>query len=417
MGHEDNGLLVTCRQHCTGCGCRGLRACGSNADSGRRTPTSATIAWIFGLVLIVPAAVTEGTLRSIRAILSQWREWRSWGLTLLAILIVALVLRTYSLDNIPGFIHNDEANDGLQARAIAAGQVHTLFTISSWSQLPMLIHAWYALFLIVFGDNLVSQRMGSVVLGLLSIVIVALLGKELFSTRAGLIAATLETVYHFHIHFSRVGIQIISGDVAVPLTFYCLIRTIRYGSRLAAVFTGILLTLDLHAYFGSRICYIVLPLFVFPLMFTGYRALLMRRLYLLSWIALGYVVSIAPLGVYIFHNWEDFTHIPGTKPFLVLRLIFKFSSPLCLAPTYFHNVSYGTLAHCANIFRHRRCRYAIRNRPPNARSCQCILVNSRGCLCVVPFQAARLFIVPHGAIVRCGHWRGAYKLTCRTGRD
>ena len=33
------------------------------------SPTSATIAWIFGLVLIVPAAVTEGTLRSIRAIL------------------------------------------------------------------------------------------------------------------------------------------------------------------------------------------------------------------------------------------------------------------------------------------------------------------------------------------------------------
>ena len=272
----------------------------------------------------------------------------------------------------------------------------------------MLIHAWYALFLIVFGDNLVSQRMGSVVLGLLSIVIVALLGKELFSTRAGLIAATLETVYHFHIHFSRVGIQIISGDVAVPLTFYCLIRTIRYGSRLAAVFTGILLTLDLHAYFGSRICYIVLPLFVFALMFTGYRALLMRRLYLLSWIALGYVVSIAPLGVYIFHNWEDFTAhtrhetILSTAPDIQIQLTALFGThvfPIMFRTELWRTVQTFFVTGDAGM------QYGI-DRPMLDPVSASLLIPAV-VLCVVPFQAARLFIVPHGAIVRCGHWRGA----------
>jgi 4-amino-4-deoxy-L-arabinose transferase-like glycosyltransferase len=184
--------------------------------------------------------------------------------------------------------------------------VPSIFTISSWSLLPMLVHAWYAMFLGVFGDSLVSQRLGSVVFGLLSIVVVTLLGKELFSWRAGVIAGALLAVYHFHIHFSRVGIQVISGDVAVPLTLYLLVRTLRYGSRLSAVLFGMAMTLDIHAYFGSRICFIIVPIFLVFFILATERNTLLKIWPLLLWAGLGFLVSLAPMGVYILHNWSFF---------------------------------------------------------------------------------------------------------------
>ncbi len=266
----------------------------------------AVVLWVLGMVAAVIAACDRHTAAALRDSVLAVKAWRWQALALATILAVAAALRLVNLATIPGFMHFDEANDALQARAILDGQVPSIFTISSWSQLPMLVHVWYAMFQGVFGDSLVAQRLGSVALGLLSIIAVALLGSELFNWRAGLLAAALLSVSHDNIHFSRVGIQVISGDLAVPLTFYFFIRTLRRGSRLSAVATGFMLTFDIHAYFGSRICFIILPIYVLALLLTGYRSVLAARLRLLSWAAFGCLVSAAPIGVYILHNWAVF---------------------------------------------------------------------------------------------------------------
>lgn len=271
------------------------------------SPAVAIAAWAVGIILVAGGVLTWRPLPLVRAAAHRWREWGWWVLALFAILVVAGFLRFHALATVPSFVHNDEANDGLQARSIVAGEVHTLFTISTWSQLPMLIHVWYAFFLKTFGDSLVAQRSGSVVLGLISLVGVALLGKELFGARAGLLASGLLALYHDHIHFSRVGIQVISGDVAPPFTLYFAVRALRHNSRASAVAAGICLTLDLHAYFGSRICFLVLPLFLLALACTGYWRLLRQRVAIVGWALLGLAVSIAPLGVYVAHNWDEFT--------------------------------------------------------------------------------------------------------------
>ncbi|MGH2408996.1 MAG: hypothetical protein ACRDGS_01380, partial [Chloroflexota bacterium] len=95
------------------------------------SPTVATIAWAGGLVCILTAALDEGTLATLRSLPSRARALdvrRAWpALVLLAILILASALRLPNLATIPGFIHNDEGSNGLMARAVADGQVPSLF--------------------------------------------------------------------------------------------------------------------------------------------------------------------------------------------------------------------------------------------------------------------------------------------------
>jgi len=59
----------------------------------------------------------------------------------------------------------------------------------------------------IMGTSLFAVRFPSVIAGLLTIFLVYLLGKEIFSRRVGLIAATLLSVQSYHIWISRLGLQ------------------------------------------------------------------------------------------------------------------------------------------------------------------------------------------------------------------
>ncbi len=151
------------------------------------SPTIATIAWAVGLVLVLSSSVEAGMLHRARLRAARLRSLDVRGacpaLIVLAILVAAAALRLTALDSIPGYVHNDEASNGLMARAVADGQVASLFS-NGWANLPMLGYAWEALFFKLFGDSLLSLRLASAVLGIASVLVTALLGKELFSLQA-----------------------------------------------------------------------------------------------------------------------------------------------------------------------------------------------------------------------------------------
>jgi len=283
------------------------------------SPTVATIAWALGLVCILAAALDVGTLAAWRSLPSRARMLdarRAWpALVLLVIVILASALRLPNLATIPGFLHNDEGSNGLMARAVADGQVPSLFA-NGWASLPILGYAWEGLFLKLFGDNLTSLRLASAVPGIASVLIVALLGKELFTWRAGLLAAAILTFLHIEIHFSRVGHHYMHAQFAVILTLYLLVLALRYGAPLAAVGTGILLSVDIQVYYAARVAYVIVPLAAACILLISDRERFRDRLPMIGWIMLGWIVGVAPIGVVILGDWSSFTG--RTREVLVL---------------------------------------------------------------------------------------------------
>jgi 4-amino-4-deoxy-L-arabinose transferase-like glycosyltransferase len=276
------------------------------------SPTEATIAWALGLAMVVGAVARVDAPRHL---LTRVRSAPWTALLVVAIVVGAAALRLVAIDTVPGYIHNDEASNGLMARSVAEGQVSSLFSYG-WASLPILGYAWDAMFFKLFGDSLASLRDSSAVLGIASIAVVALLGKELFSPRAGVLAAALLSVYHVHLHFSRVGHHYIQALFAVTLTLYLLVLFLRYGSRLAAVGAGIMISVDVQAYFAARVAYVIVPLAVAYVLLISDRAAFRSRLAGLGWMVVGLIVGVAPIGALILGDWSDFT--ARTRAVLVL---------------------------------------------------------------------------------------------------
>jgi 4-amino-4-deoxy-L-arabinose transferase-like glycosyltransferase len=281
--------------------------------------TVATVAWGLGLAIILVAAIPPLSWRELYGRQAQW--WRGkpacpWGiLGLLAVVLIALLLRLPALESIPGYVHNDEASNGLQARAIAEGQVPSLFGYG-WANLPLLGYSWDALFFKLLGDSLLSLRLSSAVLGIASVAVLALLGGELFNRRVGVIAGTLLAVSHMAVHFSRVGHHNIHAMFAVTLTVYLLVRAFRASSTLAAVAAGLLLSVDLQVYWGGRVAYVIVPLALLYFLVAGGRERLRQHLLLVAWMFGGWVVGVAPIGAVILGDWASFT--ARTRDVLVL---------------------------------------------------------------------------------------------------
>ncbi len=270
------------------------------------SPTTAVEALAAGICLVLLAVVIPEAASGIRG-----RRARGWRgdlrplLVLLAILAVAAALRMVSLDTLPGFLHNDEGDVGLSARAAATGQVNAVFSYG-FVGLPMLGYSWDGAFLKFFGDSLWSLRASSAVLGLGSIAITALLGKELFNWRSGLLAAALLSLFHLHIQFSRDGIHNIQALFMVTLTVYLLVLALRYGSRSAAVGTGVALSVDLQVFFSARLAFVLVPLIILCALVGTNRRLLRLRLPTVVWIAAGFLVAGAPILAFLDLQWAAY---------------------------------------------------------------------------------------------------------------
>ncbi len=201
------------------------------------------------------------------------------------------------------------------ARSVADGQVSSLFS-NGWAELPILGYSWDALFFKLFGDSLFALRLSSAVLGIASVGVVALLGRELFSWRAGLLAAALLTFSHVAIHFSRVGHHYVQAMFAVVVSIYLIVLALRYGSRMAAVGAGIMLSVDIQVYYAGRVAYVIAPLIIGYVLLVSDRNLLRPRLPTLAWLVGGWIVGVAPIGAAILGDWDAFTS--RTRAVLVL---------------------------------------------------------------------------------------------------
>jgi Dolichyl-phosphate-mannose-protein mannosyltransferase len=227
------------------------------------------------------------------------QEW-PYLIFLVLVMGIALVTRVYHLATLPYNFDGDFASYGLEARALITGaQPHIL--VFGWGPAPMLGEVPAALTMKVFGDNIVGLNASGVIAGLLSILGVYLLGRDLFQPRLGLIAAALLTLSYAHLAASRQA-HFLDPVPILVFSIYFLLIGLREQRGWAIVASGIMTALCL-AYFAGRIAIPILGyLFLFLLIF--YRIALFRSSgWLLLWL-LAILITLGPMLVVFSRDWD-----------------------------------------------------------------------------------------------------------------
>jgi hypothetical protein len=199
------------------------------------------IGWFFALVAIAAWEQARG-----RPVFGQpgpaqqpWHRWEFPGLVLL--LAAATFLRVVALERYPILLHNDEMSCLLEARGFIGADT-ALFDVG-WFSCPNFGFFLTSIPVRLLGPSLLTLRLTSVFLGLLSLIATYLIVRRFFGVRPALLLLVLTTPFHWHLHFSRTGFHYMQAvsltSVALLVFVFALDRRSPVLFGCAGVITGI----------------------------------------------------------------------------------------------------------------------------------------------------------------------------------
>ncbi len=260
------------------------------------SPFAAWTAWLAAISI----SLIGGWQRGALDLRSRGRMFAiALGLTLLS-----LPLRAIATGEIPIILNGDEASAGVYGALYLNGTVNNPF-FAGWYSFPGLYFFIPASGIAIFGHTTEALRIPAALAGALTVGGVYLAGRALFDKRVGLLAAILLIGFHFHIHFSRIGLNNIWDGFFFAMT----IGAVWYGwsreNRNALLLAGLGLGVAQYFYPSSR----TLLMLVYGWLFIS--ALLDRerfkRLFTsLCLMSLTAAVTLLPLAWYYIRHPEQY---------------------------------------------------------------------------------------------------------------
>ncbi len=171
----------------------------------------------------------------------------------LIVLGIALFFRLYRINAVPAEPFSDHAEKILDVYDITQGDYKIFFPRNTGREAIQMY--WTLLVANVFGTGLtfLSLKLGTALIGILTLPYVYLLGKEFGGPRTGLFALFLFGIAYWPNVISRIGLRFPLYAVFVaPMLFY-LIRGLRTRNRNDFLLSGLFLGLGLHGYSPFRI--------------------------------------------------------------------------------------------------------------------------------------------------------------------
>jgi hypothetical protein len=219
--------------------------------------------------------------------------------------VLAFAFRVYRIDELPGPIYSDEAQNGVDALAVVEGWRPIFFPANNGRE-PLHIYI-EALSVALFGPTDFALRIVNVLAGTATVVVVALLGRALAGWRVGLLAGTWLAVSYWHISLSRLSFRVIQLPLWTALAVLFFVLALRSPHRRAhwlAALGGVALGLSLYTYTSARL---------FPLAFgavalvawLAYRPPVRQFATLVAATSIVALVVVAPLGTYFARHPEQ----------------------------------------------------------------------------------------------------------------
>lgn len=185
---------------------------------------------------------------------SRWTiSLRREHLWLFLALAVAVFFRLSQLDRVPAEPFSDHAEKILDVYDIAQGQWSIFFPRNTGREGLQMY--WTLLVAKLFGTGLsfLSLKLGTALLGAITLPYLYLLGKEIGNWRVGILAMFLGGIAFWPNIISRIGLRFPLYPLFTAVTLYYLLRGLRRSSRNDFLLSGLFLGLGLHGYTPFRI--------------------------------------------------------------------------------------------------------------------------------------------------------------------
>ena len=257
--------------------------------------------WIISCVGFLGAFVrTESVRQWFRRTRETIAAHKLEAAFVVGITVVAGLLRLVDLSGIPYVLSSDESEMGLEAIRVLKGQLRNMFA-TGWLSHPTLFFFMQAAFLKVFGINVTGLRLLSALASVATVPVFYIFLRLFWGRRISMMATTLLTFYHFHIHYSRIGLNNSFDPLFALCILYFFVRGLRSRRTGPFVISGALLGFSQYFYMGSRVVPLILVAYVLFLLIRE-RGLWQRHsLHLIMFLAAFLVVGGPLVSFFIQH--------------------------------------------------------------------------------------------------------------------
>ena len=270
------------------------------AGDGRlmRQPQFAVFLWLTGILFVIAGSLTH--LPDLR---QRLRPRREWGVVAV-ILLGAFLLRGIAAAEFPWLLTGDEASSGLSALEFVNGERDNIFGLG-WLSFPALYFYIQGISIRLFGQTTEALRITSAFAGAMTVLALYWFLKQAFGSWTALAGSILLTASHFHIHFSRIGLNNIWDGFFVAFISGAFWWGWSKNNRIGYVLAGLGFGLAQYFYASSRFLFLLFPIW---LAFSAARdwAGTRARLSHLTIMALGALVITLPLAMFYLGHLADF---------------------------------------------------------------------------------------------------------------
>lgn len=233
---------------------------------GNLFTTFNVIVWILSIVFLLWAFwLPRGSItfpsRNNLAPLFHRDRWTirnlRWPVLLLLATALVFFFRFYQTASVPPEPFSDQAEKILDIYDVSQGQTHIFFIRNTGREGFQMY--WTLLIANLFGTGLsfLSLKIGTAILGFLTLPFIYLLGKEVGGPRVGLLAFILVGIGYWPNLISRIGLRFPLYPLFLAPTLLYLIRGLRTRNRNDFLLSGLFLGIGLHGYSPMRIVPVV----------------------------------------------------------------------------------------------------------------------------------------------------------------
>lgn len=242
-----------------------------------------------------------------RTFLRSWTQRNRWELLAVALLtVLAAFLRIYRLSEIPDGFHGDEAWNGIDALRILDEGWIGAYTPGALGNMTGAIYLT-ALTIWLLDASIFSVRFSMALFGIAAVPATHLLLRLGFGRWVALFGASVLAVSYWHMHFSRMGFQLVSLPLVATVAGVALLWAMRTKSHWRWLAAGAVLGLIPYTYLA------------FPSFFVAAAGTLAIYLFLkrdqlsdtvisLALYALGAIIVSTPFLLFLFDNWDVYIH-------------------------------------------------------------------------------------------------------------
>ncbi len=254
-------------------------------------------------------------------LVQDWLIKNTWSIgfsrssmVLFAVGALVVFFRVFRLSDVPPEMVGDHAEKLMDIWDVLHGETLIFFPRNTGREAFQMYLTAAVIKIFGTGISFTSMKIGTTLAGLATLPFIYLLGKELGSPRAGILAAAFAGIAYWPNVITRIALRFTLYPLFVAPTLYFLIRGLRRGSRNDFLLAGLSLGLGLHGYTPFRIMpVIVLLAGGLYLLHSESRQVRRRTILYLSLLVLVALLVFLPLLRFWIENPELFNYRAFTR--------------------------------------------------------------------------------------------------------